>query len=97
MKVLPKIKSLAGRGSVGVVVLVIDSLEGSMSGRVAADIELLYGLEDSHTAVVALAGNCLRTPRRHNWRSILVASLDETVGCQRKGSRREPQLWRYGE
>jgi hypothetical protein len=97
VKVLPKIKSLAGRGSVGVVVLVIDSLEGSMSGRVAADIELLYCLDDSHTVAVSLAGDCLRVPRRHNWRSILVASLDETVGCQRRGSRREHQLWRYSK
>lgn len=48
MKVRPKTNSLGGMSSFGVVVLVIDSLEGSISCSLTADADsalMLYNLD----------------------------------------------------
>jgi hypothetical protein len=88
VKFFPKTKSLGGSRSFGVVVLVMDSLDGSMAARPAPDSEL-YALAAAQTADARRAVDCLGVPRRHNWRSILVGTLDEATFCQRGVSVRE--------
>lgn len=58
VNVLPKTNSLGGTSSLGVVVFVIESLEGSRSASLAPDATL-YDLEASQAAT-SLEGDCLK-------------------------------------
>jgi hypothetical protein len=62
VNVRPKTNSFGGTSSLGVVVLVIDSLEGSISASLASE-ETLYDLEASQAAT-SLDGVCLKNAFR---------------------------------
>jgi len=62
VNVLPKTNSLGGMSSLGVVVLVIDNLEGSMSWSFGVDADwvwVLYDLEASQAAT-SFDGDCFK-------------------------------------
>jgi hypothetical protein len=75
VKVLPKTNSFGGTSSLGVVVFVMDNLEGSMSRGFIVDADstlMLYSLVDSRAATSLERAHLKRATCGRNWRSILT-------------------------